>query len=340
MKAQRPLRVGIIGAGRIGRLHAEHLVRRITGAELVAIADINRQAAEEAGANLGISTALDRPEAIFEDANMDAVLICSSTDTHARFIQQAAAAGKHVFCEKPIDFDLGRIEETLRAVQEAGVKFQVGFNRRFDADFLKIKEVVSRGQIGMPHILRITSRDPEPPPLEYLKASGGLFLDMTIHDFDMARFLMGREIVEVYATGEVLIDERFHEAGDVDTAVLTLRFEDGALGSIDNSRRAAYGYDQRVEVFGSKGMVRNANNKPDTHTLLTADGEHSPPPWYFFLQRYKESYAVELQAFVDAIRENTEPPVTGHDGLVPVKLALAAKKSLHEARPVRIEEIG
>ncbi|HDI11749.1 MAG TPA: inositol 2-dehydrogenase [Candidatus Acetothermia bacterium] len=331
--------IGIIGAGRIGRLHAENLVRRMPGAEVVAVADVVQEAAEQCAKELGIPKAYGEPGPIFEDPSIDAVLICSSTDTHARFIEQAARAGKHIFCEKPIALDLEEIDRALDAVKKAGVFLQVGFNRRFDPSFSAAKEAVAAGKIGRPHLLKITSRDPAPPPIEYIKVSGGIFLDMTIHDFDMARFLMGEEVVEVYAAGAVLVDERIGEAGDIDTAVVTLRFASGALGVIDNSRRAVYGYDQRVEVFGERGMVRVENPKPHQAVVSNAEGDYGPPLLHFFVERYTESYVRELSAFVEAIQKGEEPPVTGRDGKIPVVMGYAAKRSLEEGRPVRLSEI-
>ena len=323
----KPLKVGIIGAGRIGRLHAENLVRRVPGAEVVAIADVVEEAAQRCAQKLGIPRAYGDPTPILEDSEINAVLICSSTDTHARFIEQAARAGKHIFCEKPIALDLEEIDRALDAVKKAGVFLQVGFNRRFDPSFSAAKEAVAAGKIGRPHLLKITSRDPAPPSIEYIKVSGGIFLDMTIHDFDMARFLMGEEVVEVY------------EAGDINTAVVTLRFASRALGVIDNSRRAVYGYDQRVEVFGERGMVRVENPKPHQAMLSTADGDHAPPLLHFFVERYTDSYVRELEAFLSCIREGKEPPVTGRDGKIPVVMGYAAKRSLEESRPVRLSEI-
>jgi myo-inositol 2-dehydrogenase/D-chiro-inositol 1-dehydrogenase len=333
------VRVGIIGAGRIGRLHAENLVRRVPGVEVVAIADVRREAAERCAQALCIPKAYDDPEPIFADPKIQAVLICSSTDTHAEFIERAARAGKHIFCEKPIALDLEAINRALAATERAGVVLQVGFNRRFDPNFAEARRLVTEGRIGRPHLLRITSRDPEPPPIDYVKVSGGIFLDMTIHDFDMARFLMGEEVVEVYATGSVLVDKQIGEAGDVDTAVVTLRFESGALGVIDNSRRAVYGYDQRVEVFGERGMIRVENPKPHTALLSSIDGDHAPPLLHFFVERYVESYVRELSAFILAIQEGKVPLVTGLDGKIAVVMGYAAKRSLAEGRPVRLSEI-
>ncbi len=336
----QPVNVGLLGAGRIGQLHAEHLATRIAGVELAAVADINLAAAQQTAARFGVAVAVADYRALLDDPAIQAVVICSATDTHVQIAQDAAAAGKHIFCEKPIDLDLKRIDQTLAAVEKAGVKFQVGFNRRFDANFRRVRDMVAEGKIGTPHILRITSRDPEPPPIEYVKVSGGIFLDMTIHDFDMARYVIGSEVTEVYVAGGVLVDPRIGAAGDIDTAIITLRFANGAIGAIDNSRRAVYGYDQRVEVFGSAGMVAVTNNVPDTHIYSNADGVHSALPLYFFIERYMESYLAEMQAFVASIQNDTPPPVTGLDGRVPVVMGLAARKSYEENRPVRLTEVA
>jgi myo-inositol 2-dehydrogenase/D-chiro-inositol 1-dehydrogenase len=254
-------------------------------------------------------------------------------------IEEAAAAGKHIFCEKPIDFSLAHIDRALKAVERAGVKLQIGFNRRFDANFRRIREAIVEGQIGAPHILRITSRDPAPPPISYIRVSGGMFLDMAIHDFDMARYLIGSEVKEVYAVGGVRIDPEIEQAGDIDTAIVTLRFANGVLATIDNSRQAVYGYDQRVEVFGSLGMIATANNTSNRTTLSDARGVHAALPLHFFVERYTESYIAEMAAFVRSIREDTPPPITGHDGRVPVVIGRAALKSLAENCPVRLTEV-
>jgi len=277
---------------------------------------------------------------LLADSTIHAVAICSSTDTHCRIIEEAAAAGKHIFCEKPIDYDLAHIHEALSAVEKAGVKLQIGFNRRFDPSFAKVRELVASGSIGRPHVIRITSRDPGPPPLDYIKVSGGIFLDMTIHDFDMARFLSGSEAEEVYAIGDALVDPAIGKAGDVDTAIVTLRLKSGSLVAIDNSRRAIYGYDQRIEVFGSKGAVSAGNRAPDAHVLMDESGVHEAKPLHFFLERYAEAYVIELQAFVEALLKDQEPLVTGMDGLQPVIMGLAAARSLREGRPVKISEIN
>lgn len=333
------LRIGIIGAGRIGKLHAENLAYRIPNAEPTAITDVVAKSAQETADKLAIPNVAADHRDILNEKNIDAVLICSSTDTHAQFIEEAAQAGKHIFCEKPIDLDLNRIRKVLEMVEKSGVKFQVGFNRRFDPNFVRIRRAVTEDEIGTPQILRITSRDPEPPPLDYLKISGGIFLDMSIHDFDMARYIMGSEIEEVYACGSALLGAGFEAADDIDTATVTLKFDSGAIGVIDNSRKAVYGYDQRVEVFGAKGMIRAENNTPENVQILDADSGRSPKPLYFFLERYRESYVAEIQAFVDAILGDHTPPVGGTDGLESIRLGLAAKRSLAQNRPVKVSEI-
>ncbi|MFO7323402.1 MAG: inositol 2-dehydrogenase [Chloroflexota bacterium] len=333
------INIGIIGAGRIGRLHAANLVHRIPEARVAAIADIVPEAALAAAEQLGIPQATADYREILSNPEIDAVAICSATDTHARIIIEAAQAGKHIFCEKPIDHDLARIDQALEAVKQAGVKLQIGFNRRFDANFRAVREAITAGKIGEPHVIRITSRDPAPPPVDYIRVSGGIFLDMTIHDFDMIRFLMDNPVVEVYATGSVLIDPAIGEAGDVDTAVTTLKFESGAIGIIENSRKAVYGYDQRVEVFGSKGAIAAENNTPYRATLSDETGVHGPTPLYFFLERYNDAYVTELSDFIRAVEEDKPTPVTGEDGRAPVVIGLAALKSLRENRPVKLDEI-
>jgi myo-inositol 2-dehydrogenase / D-chiro-inositol 1-dehydrogenase len=335
-----PVRVGIIGAGRIGRVHAQALATRIDDARVEMISDVRLEAARQAAAEFRIPKATEDYREILRSPEISAVLICSPTDTHATLIEEASAAGKHIFCEKPIDLSLARIEAALAAVKKAGVKLQVGFNRRFDPNFRKIAEGIRAGKIGVPHLVRITSRDPQPPPLEYVQASGGLFLDMTIHDFDMARYIIQDEPEEVFAVAGNLIDPSIQKAGDVDTAVVTLKYRSGALCTIDNSRKAVYGYDQRVEVLGSKGCMKKENNTPTRAQFWDADGQHEDLPLFFFLERYTESYVSELREFVDCVRNDREPSCSGRDGLQAVILGLAAKRSLDEKRPVRVSEIG
>lgn len=260
-------------------------------------------------------------------------------NTHAQYIVEAAQAGKHIFCEKPVDLDLEVIQNAIDVVESNKVKLMVGFNRRFDPNFSKIKEMVTAGKIGEPHILKITSRDPAPPPAEYVAVSGGMFLDMTIHDFDMARYIVGSEVEEVFVSAGVLVDKKIGEADDVDTAVINLKFENGALGVIDNSRKAVYGYDQRVEIFGSRGMVKVDNNTPDNHDYYAADGVHASLPLNFFMDRYTEAYASEIKEFCNAVADNKTINVGGKDGLYSVAIGLAAKKSLAEKRPVKVSEV-
>ncbi len=334
------LNLAVIGCGRIGRIHAENLATRIPRARLVAVADVNASAARDLGAQLHVARATGDYHELLADKSVDAVAICSSTDTHARIIQEAAAAGKHIFCEKPIDHDLARIHAALAAVEKAGVKLQIGFNRRFDPSFARVRELVAAGAIGQPQVIRITSRDPGPPPLDYIKVSGGIFLDMTIHDFDMVRFLSGSEAEDVYAIGDALVDPAIRDAGDVDTAIITMRLKNGALATIDNSRKAVYGYDQRIEVFGSKGSAAAGNRTPDAHVLSDASGVHEAKPLHFFLERYAEAYVIEMRAFVEAVLQDRTPPATGAEGLQPVIMGLAAARSLREGRRVRIAEIS
>jgi myo-inositol 2-dehydrogenase/D-chiro-inositol 1-dehydrogenase len=332
--------IGIIGAGRIGKLHADNLVTRVPEARVLAIADIMLDAAKETAARLNIPTASADYHDILNNKDIHAVAICSATDTHSQIISEAAQAGKHIFCEKPIDFSLEKIDRALAAVDKAGVTLQIGFNRRFDPNFARVREVVQSGGIGDVHILRITSRDPAPPPISYIKVSGGIFLDMTIHDFDMARFLVDSEVTEVFALGAVRVDPAIGEAGDVDTAVITLRFANGAIGVIDNSRKAVYGYDQRVEVFGSAGVVASDNNTANRVSVGDTSGFHGPLPLYFFLERYTDSYINEMKAFIHAVEKDETPPVVGLDGRIPVVIGLAAWQSVKEGRPVKVSEIG
>lgn len=332
----KKLKVGIIGAGRIGRVHTLSIKNLIPEVEIKAISDTYFPAAEEWAKENGIPHAYKDHKDIINDPEIDAVLVCSSTDTHAQISIEAAEAGKHIFCEKPVDLTIEKVEAVLKAVEKANVKFQVGFNRRFDHNFSKIKELIDSGELGDLHIVKITSRDPEPPSPEYVKVSGGMFLDMTIHDFDMARFLTGSEVKEIYVSADCMVDPAIGEAGDVDTAIITLKMENGTICVIDNSRQAAYGYDQRVEVFGSKGKAEVQNDTPSTATWSTAEGVFSEKPKYFFLERYMDSFADEMKCFIDAIVNDKEVPVTGIDGLKPIEIGLAAKKSHAEGVPVKL----
>ena len=333
------LSVGIIGAGRIGKMHAANLVYRVPEAKVVAIADVRQQAAEECAAELGIPNSYNNPQRILEDHSIEAVVICSSTDTHASLIEQAAEEGKHVFCEKPIALKLDVIDQVLATVNRTGAFLQIGFNRRFDPSFSRVRELVAGGKLGVPHTVRITSRDPEPPSLEYVRSSGGMFLDMSIHDFDMARYLVGDEIESVYTAAAVRIDQRIKELGDVDTAITVLHFRDETLGVIDNSRQAVYGYDQRIEVFGSEGMALVANKTPDQIMVNDAEGTHFSRPLYFFLERYTDAFVAEMKVFIQNIKEGRPPAVSGEDGRIAAVAAYAAKRSYEEGRPVKLSEI-
>jgi myo-inositol 2-dehydrogenase/D-chiro-inositol 1-dehydrogenase len=333
------LTIGIIGAGRIGKLHVDNLKVnaqiRVKSVSDIAIAHLELWAKEKQ-----IEVLTTDYQELLSDPEINAVFICSPTNTHATIIKEAAAAGKHIFCEKPVSFSVEETEEALEAVKKAGVTLQVGFNRRFDSNFRKIRQLVLEGEIGTPHILRITSRDPQPPGVDYIKSSGGLFMDMTIHDFDMARYVMGSEVVEVSAYGAVLVDPAIGEAGDIDTAIISLKFANGALGVIDNSRRAAYGYDQRLEIFGDKGAAQADNNRENTVEVSTAAHVSKEKPLYFFLERYTQAYINEVTEFADAILKNQQVSCSGFDGLQAERIAEAAKKSLETGVPVQLKQIG
>ena len=333
------IQLGIIGAGRIGRVHVQSL-RMIDGVQVKSLADpvLSEETAVWAKEQ-GVAQVTKDYQEILADPAINAVLICSSTDTHAPISLEALAAGKHVFCEKPIDHDLGRIHAVMEAVKRTGLCYQVGFNRRFDHNFRAVRRAVEAGEIGTPHLIKITSRDPEPPSQAYIRISGGLFMDMMIHDFDMVRYLAGCNAEELYANAAVLVDPAIGEAGDVDTAIVTLKMENGSLAVIDNSRRAVYGYDQRCEIFGSEGMAATGNDTPSTLHLSTARGICGEKPLWFFLERYTQAYAAELRSFVSAITAHGLVEVTADDGLQSVRMAMAAKCSLLEHRPVRLDEI-
>lgn len=334
------INVGIIGAGRIGRVHVESICTQVPNAKVKMLADpFMTEETSTWAKNMGVEATTKDYKEILEDSEIDAVLICSSTDTHSPISVEAIKAGKHVFCEKPIDHDVEKIQEVIDALKGSNVKYQVGFNRRFDHNFEAVQNAVAAGKVGDVHIIKVTSRDPEPPCADYVKVSGGMFLDMTIHDFDMVRFLAGCDAEEVYVEAAVLVDPAIGEAGDVDTAVITLKMQNGAIAVIDNSRKAVYGYDQRAEVFGSKGMVATANDSASTAIISNADGVTGEKPLYFFLERYMAAYAKEVKCFIKAIEDDTDTPLGVMDGLQPVLMGLAAKKSLEEHRPVKISEI-
>ena len=332
--------LGIIGAGRIGKVHAQSIMNHITSARLKTVADPFMNEETEASLRvLGISDCTKDYKKILSDPEIDAVLICSSTNTHADLSLEAIAAGKHVFCEKPVSQDIAKIRQVMEALKGTKLKYQVGFNRRFDHNFEAVRMAVANGDIGDVHIVRITSRDPAPPPPEYAAVSGGMFLDMTIHDFDMVRYLTASDVVEVFANGAVLVDPLIGKAGDIDTAVISLKMANGALAVIDNSRKAAYGYDQRAEVFGSKGQASVSNDTSSSLILSSETGIHAEKPLYFFLERYMASFTKEVRMFIQAIEQDSAVPVDINDGLQPVLIAAAALRSLKERRPVLLSEI-
>lgn len=333
------INVAVAGLGRIGKIHLKNLVRNFSEIKVLAVMDVVDESmaiAEEYNIPVFVKT-FDELLAV---PDLDALVICSPTDTHADYVVKAAQAGKHIFCEKPLDLNLERVKEVLGIVKEEGVSLMLGFNRRFDPEFRKIRELVENGSVGDLRIMRITSRDPGPPPLSYIKTSGGMFLDMTIHDFDMARYISGKCVKEVFAKASVKVDPEIGEAGDVDTAVIILTFEDESVAVIDNCREAAYGYDQRLEVFGSKGMAQSENNFPNHHKLYNEAGVSGDLPLHFFLERYDASYNQEIREFVDALVSGSEMPVGGEDGLISIAIGLAALKSHEENRPVLMSEIA
>ena len=334
------MKVAVIGAGRIGRVHVENICMAVREMEIKMVADPYFNAEGEAFVKgFGIPNVTKDVDSIFADPEIEAVLICSSTDTHADLIMKAAAAGKHIFCEKPVDHDVARVRMALDAVKKAGVKMQIGFVRRFDHNHRAVYDAVRAGKIGTPHILRISSRDPQPPTIEYVRRSGGIYYDMMIHDFDMIRFLAGCEATEVYAKGTVLVEPAIGAEGDVDTTIVTLTFENGAIGVIDNSRQAVYGYDQRLEVFGSEGAVQDENDIPNTVVVSRADGTSYGTAYQVMWDRYTQAFIDEMKAFADAVMNDKVPPITDLDGLYPVLMAAAANKSLKEGRPVKISEV-
>lgn len=333
------IRIGIVGAGRIGLVHAESVTYHIPEAQVVMVTDVVLDNARKLAERFGVPKYSADYMDLINDPDIDAVLVCSPTPTHADISIAAMKAGKHVFCEKPVHTSLEKIKEVAQVAKETGRKLQIGFNRRFDHNHKAVQRAVKEGKLGNVEIIKITSRDPEPPSPEYAASSGGLYIDMMIHDFDMAMFLAGSDVKEVYAMGTSLVDKRIGEAGDVDTAIVTLTFENGALGVIDNSRRAAYGYDQRVEVFGSLGMAADENDGDSTVKISTAGGVVGEKPQFFFLERYMASFTDEMKQFIEAITKDTEVPVGIHAGLMSVVLAKAAKKSLDEHRPVAVSEI-
>lgn len=335
------IQVGIIGAGRIGRVHIESISSAVPSATVKILADPFMNEETEAWAKKrGVQAVSKDYHDIINDPDIDAVLICSPTDTHSVISLEAIAAGKHVFCEKPVDHDLEKIRMVMDALKEhPEVKYQVGFNRRFDHNYEALKAAVESGKIGDTRVIKICSRDPAPAPIEYLKGSGGIFLDMASHDFDMVRCLAGCNPVEIYARGGVMVDPEIGNIGDVDTTMITIKMENGVLACIDNCRQCSYGYDQRAEVFGSKGMASFGNDSQSDVKVSTADGVNGEVALFFFLERYMAAYTKEVKCFLEAIENDTEVKLGVEDGLWSIIMGLAAQKSLNENRPVKISEI-
>jgi myo-inositol 2-dehydrogenase / D-chiro-inositol 1-dehydrogenase len=338
MSQPNPIRIAVLGVGRIGAMHAGLIAQQVPGASLAMVLDANEEFAASVGASFGVPHSTDL-DAVLGSSDVDAIAICTSTDTHVPILRAAASAGKPIFCEKPISQDLAAVDGVLAALDAADLALHVGFNRRFDPAHRAVRNAVASGSIGDVHLVRITSRDPAPPPISYVKNSGGLFLDMTIHDFDMARFVTGSEVVEVTAHGAVLVDQAIGEVGDIDTAVVVMRHANGAITTIDNSRRAVYGYDQRVEAFGSAGMAQSDNPPAHTSRVSTAQGVVSPGIPYFFIDRYTAAYIAQWISFVRAVRTGGPTEVRGVDGRAPLVIGLAAMRSVAEGRTVSIAEI-
>ncbi|KRG11046.1 inositol 2-dehydrogenase [Staphylococcus sp. NAM3COL9] len=323
------LTIGVIGAGRIGQLHVNYL-KNNKDVRIKWISDLNCDKMDAWIKECSIENKTKNHMDIINDSEVEAIIICSPTDTHVDIIKSACAAGKHIFCEKPISLSIKESEEALDAVKKSNVKLQMGFNRRFDSNFKQLQQSITNGDLGEIQTLRITSRDPEPPPIDYIKRSGGLFMDMSIHDFDMARYLMQSEITEVFAVGGALVNPEISQYDDIDTAIITLKFESGALAVIENCRRSVYGYDQRIEVLGENGLITVDNAQSSTLTFHKATGISTENPPYFFLERYSEAYKIEMDQFLDAIVNDKEVSCTIEDGYNAQKIAIKCKESLDE----------
>ncbi|MFT5069108.1 MAG: myo-inositol 2-dehydrogenase/D-chiro-inositol 1-dehydrogenase [Candidatus Paceibacteria bacterium] len=331
------VKLALLGAGRIGNIHGRNVLLN-PEAQLVALYDPYQPNADQLSKVLGCEQMT--PEQIFGDPTIDGVLVCSATDTHADLIEQAVAAGKHVFCEKPIDLSLPRVQEVVAKIKASNIISMLAFNRRFDANFAALQQRIAAGEIGEVEMVSVISKDPSPPPVEYIKVSGGLFRDMTIHDFDMARFLLGEEVVEVSAQASCLVDAAIGEAGDVDTALVMMRTASGKLAQISNSRRASFGYDQRFEVHGSKGMLTATNVNEHTLTSYTKVGVTRAKPLHFFLERYEQAYRSELAGFISALNGVDLVLPSMDDGYQALRLAEAAILSVQQGRSVAVSEIG
>ncbi len=332
----KKLNIGIIGLGRIGKMHLENLVKLPEYFQVVSISDPARTDLATIADHYQVPDYYHDYHQLLEDSAVDCVLIASATSTHAQIVRDAALASKHILCEKPLDTDVNRIKNLLTFVKQAGVQLQVGFNRRFDHNFSRLRQYVTDGVLGNPQIIKISSRDPEPPALDYVRHSGGLFFDMMIHDLDLMRYLAASEVTTVTAKGAVLVEPAIGKLGDIDTAVVTLQFANGALGVIDNSRQAVYGYDQRTEVFGDKGMAKADNDRQTTVELNLATSTQLDQMPHFFIDRYRDAYLNELLAFHQAVVNQQPVSVNGLDGLRAVQLALACQKSFDSRQTVTI----
>ncbi|MCP3966073.1 MAG: inositol 2-dehydrogenase [Lentisphaerae bacterium] len=334
----KELVLGVIGCGRIGKMHTDNIIKYFPNVKIKGICDAAIDPEWATERNIPIVSDINE---LLADKEIEAVLIAAPSAFHVDLIKQAAAAGKHIFCEKPLAFELNRIQEAIDAVEAAGVKFQVGFNRRFDADCKCVHDKVAAGQIGEPHIVKITNRDPLRPNPKFIPNSGGMFMDMTVHDFDMARYVSGQDVVEVYATGACLVDPQIAELGDIDTTLITLKLANGALCMVDSTRETNYGYDQRLEVFGEKGQIK-AQNLGETSVVsnIPGVGQVTDNPKWSFVERYFDAYANQMKAFIAYLSDdNAKSPADGYDTKNAVAIAIAAKKSFEENRPVKLSEV-
>lgn len=334
----KKINIALLGMGRIGKIHFNDIQQYFPNAMVSAVADPFFD--DEAFIKQYSSVYFSKdPLEVIGRADVDAVLICTPTSSHAHLIEQSMLAGKHIFCEKPMDLSLERTVVLSKMAKEAGISLMLGFNRRFDPDFMEAYKSVRAGKVGAVQIVKITSRDPGLPSIDYIKNSGGLFMDMAIHDFDMARYIMGKEVVEVFSKGLVIVDKAVGEAGDIDTALTTLIFEDGTYAVIDNSRKASYGYDQRLEIFGKEGMIQVENNLHNRNVLYNEKGIHQALPLDFFIDRYAKSYIKEMEIFIDALLHDKPMPAGCADGIQATLIAVAAKMSMETGQPVKLAEI-
>lgn len=334
----KTINIGILGLGRIGKIHLENLTKW-EGVKVLAAMNPSKEGQSFAH-RFNVPLVTSDADAVINHPDIHAIIVCSPTNAHSDQVIKAAKAGKAIFCEKPLDLSLEKVRQTLQVVKEANVPLMLAFNQRMDPNFASVKQQLNEGRVGHIHTVHITSRDPEPPPISYIKTSGGLFMDMAIHDFDMARFIVGKEVVEVFAKGYNLIDPEIGKAGDFDTGIIVLTFEDSITVIIENSRKAVYGYDQRLEVFGSLGMVKADNPLKTTSTYMDEHGAHLPRLLDHFMERYVVSYQREMAAFIGALQKNQAMPITGEDGLKAMIIAEAANRSVKLKRPVLMSEVS